>query len=82
MDIYRGRSISELWNSQVTAIERGVLNTASNKIVSMPTSAGKTRITELAIVHTLVNHPNAKCVYVAPYRALVSELKQSFFNLF
>ena len=48
----------------------------------MPTSAGKTRITELAIVHTLVNHPNAKCVYVAPYRALVSELKQSFFNLF
>ena len=48
----------------------------------MPTSAGKTRIAELAIVHTLVNEPGAKCVYVAPYRALVTELQMTFLNLF
>jgi hypothetical protein len=80
-DIYMGRSISELWPSQIVALEKGLLNTSSNKIVKMPTSSGKTRIAELAIVHTLVNNPGAKCIYVAPYRALVSELEQSFLNL-
>jgi superfamily II DNA/RNA helicase len=80
-DVYRGRSISELWPSQMTAITHGLLSTTANKIIRMPTSAGKTRIAELAIVHTLVHNPGAKCVYVAPYRALVAELQQSFFHL-
>ena len=53
----------------------------SNKIVKMPTSAGKTRIAELAIVYTLITNPGSKCVYIAPYRALVSELEQTFLNL-
>lgn len=81
VDIYKGRSVSELWPSQITALNRGLLNSNSNKIVKMPTSAGKTRIAELAIVHTLINNPDAKCIYIAPYRALVSELEQSFLNL-
>ena len=82
-DIYRGQSISELWPSQITAlVEGGLLTSSSNKIFKMPTSAGKTRIAELAIVHTLVNEPGAKCVYVAPYRALVTELQMTFLNLF
>lgn len=80
-DVYRGRSVSELWPSQIVALEHGLLSTTANKIVRMPTSAGKTRIAELAIVHTLVNNPGAKCIYVAPYRALVSELEQSFLTL-
>jgi superfamily II DNA/RNA helicase len=80
-DIYRTRSISELWPSQITALEKGLLTSSSNKIVRMPTSTGKTRIAELAIVHTLVNNPGTKCVYVAPYRALVSEVEQSFLGL-
>lgn len=80
-DILRGRSISELWPSQITAIEQGLLDSTSNKIIRMPTSAGKTRIAELTMVHTLVNSPGAKCVYVAPYRALVSELQQSLLNV-
>ncbi len=80
-DIYRGRSIAELWPSQITALENGLLRQSPAKIVKMPTSAGKTRIAELAIVHTLINSPGAKCVYVAPYRALVSEVEQSFLLL-
>jgi superfamily II DNA/RNA helicase len=48
----------------------------------MPTSAGKTRVAELAIVHTLISHPGARCVYVAPYRALVGEVQQAFVDLF
>jgi helicase len=82
-DIYRGQSISELWPSQITAlVEGGLLTSSCNKIFKMPTSAGKTRIAELAIVHTLVNEPGAKCIYVAPYRALVTELQMTFLNLF
>lgn len=81
-DIVNSPSVSELWSSQIEALNKGLLDTNSNKIIKMPTSAGKTRIAELAIVHTLISQPNAKCVYVAPYRALVSELEQSFLDLF
>jgi superfamily II DNA/RNA helicase len=80
-DLLDGRSISELWVSQLTALRQGLLDLSSSKIVKMPTSAGKTRVAELAIVHTLVNNPQAKCVYVAPYRALVSEVEQTFLGL-
>jgi replicative superfamily II helicase len=81
-NILRSPSISELWPSQTLAVANGLLNTDSSKIIRMPTSAGKTRVAELAIVHTLTTIPNAKCVYIAPYRALVSELEQAFLNLF
>lgn len=80
-NLLKGSSVTELWPSQVAAIEQGLFQSGSSKVVRMPTSAGKTRIAELAIVHTLVNDPEARCVYVAPYRALVSELEQSFVNL-
>lgn len=80
-NLLRGSSITELWPSQIAAIDQGLLKTNSSKVVKMPTSAGKTRIAELAIIHTLVNDPEARCVYVAPYRALVAELEQSLLNL-
>lgn len=75
-------SVSELWPSQITALSNGLLDPTISKIIKMPTSAGKTRVAELAIVHTLTTIPGSKCVYVAPYRALVYELEQSFLNLF
>jgi len=80
-NILKSRSISELWESQITALKSGLLSSNTNKIVRMPTSAGKTRIAEMAIVHTLVNNQGAKCVYIAPYLALISELQQTFSNL-
>ena len=70
-----GTSITELWPSQRVALDGGLLSDDTGKIIRMPTSAGKTRIAELALVHTLVEHPGAKCIYVAPYRALVSEIE-------
>jgi len=48
----------------------------------MPTSAGTTRIAELAVAYTLIKDPGAKCIYIAPYRALVAELEGDFLNLF
>ena len=81
-DILRSPSVSELWPSQIYALEKGLLDSESSKVIRMPTSSGKTRIAELAIVYTLVTIPDARCVYVAPYRALVWELEQAFLNLF
>jgi superfamily II DNA/RNA helicase len=81
-NVIEGNSISELWISQIYALKNGLLSDDNNKIIKMPTSAGKTRIAEMAIVHTLIKDPKAKCIYVAPYRALVSELQQSFFAIF
>ena len=74
-------SITELWPSQILALKEGLL-ASSSKIIKMPTSAGKTRIAEIAMVHTLISNSNSKCVYVAPFRALVSELEQNFIDIF
>ena len=74
-------SVSEIWPSQRTAIESGLFD-AENAIIAMPTGAGKTRIAEMAMVHTIAQDPTAKCVYVAPYRALVAELEDNFLNIF
>ena len=81
-DLLESRSISELWPSQRRALDSGLLNTKDSYAVRMPTSAGKTRVAELAIVKTLVSIPNARCIYIAPYRALASEIEDSFVNLF
>lgn len=70
-------SVSEFWPSQLHALEHGLLGETS-KIIRMPTSAGKTMIAELVMIHTLITYPGAKCIYVAPYRALVYELEQTF----
>lgn len=81
-NIFNTASICELWPSQLYALEKGLLDLNSSKIIKMPTSSGKTRIAELSIVHTLVTEPGSKCVYIAPYRALVYELEQAFLHLF
>ena len=80
-EIRDARSISELWPSQRTALESGLLDSDHSMAIRMPTSAGKTRIAEMAIVNTLVSMPDSRCVYVAPYRALAGELADSFTNL-
>ena len=51
-------------------------------VLRLPTSAGKTRIAELAIAHQLSADPASRCLYVAPYRALVSEIEDNFVDLF
>ena len=46
----------------------------------MPTSAGKTRIAELSILKTFLEHPDnpeVKCVYIAPFRSLAVEIEST-----
>lgn len=81
-DLLASHSVSELWPSQVRAIERGLLSSDESLVVRMPTSAGKTRVAELAMIHTLATDPSARCVYIAPYRALASEVQAGLESLF
>ena len=80
-DLLRSPSISEIWPSQIKALDSGLLGDTS-KVIKMPTSAGKTRVAEIAMVYTLLAFPDSKIIYTAPYRALVYEVQQNFSNLF
>ena len=75
------RSLSELWPSQIRALQSGLVSTRGNLVIRLPTSAGKTRIAEIAIAHQLSEDPGSRCIYVAPYRALVAEVEDNFTNL-
>lgn len=69
------KSIVEFWASQLIAIKQGILTSNDSFVVQMPTSAGKTLIAELTILSALTSQDNARCLYIAPYRALVNEVE-------
>lgn len=72
--------VIELWRSQTKALP--IINEPQRRsyCLRMPTSAGKTRIAELAILRFLLDHadePEAKCAYIAPFRALAVEVEKT-----
>ena len=71
------RGVTELWPSQIRVLESGLLDSDVSAIVRLPTSGGKTRIAEMAIIDTFQRHPGSKCVFVAPYRALAFEIERT-----
>lgn len=66
----RSRAEIELWPSQLQAAQR-VLDVGTNLVLSLPTSAGKTRIAELCILATLAR--GKRIVFVTPLRALSAQ---------
>lgn len=72
----------ELWNSQLEALSKGVITSDSSFVLQMPTSAGKTMIAEMAIVDIWAKNqiPTAKILYIAPFRALVSQVERDLFT--
>jgi len=85
---HRDPPVVELWRSQTAALL--LVNEAERRsyCLKMPTSAGKTRVAELAILRFLLDHwddPETKCIYIAPFRSLAveleSNLRQSFHPL-
>ncbi|MBN2616579.1 MAG: DEAD/DEAH box helicase [Bacteroidales bacterium] len=81
-EIEQRKSIFELWTSQIRAIEQGLIEKDENFVIQMPTSAGKTFIAELSILKYLIKHPNKKCIYVAPFRALTNEKEEELSKYF
>ena len=66
----RGKAEIELWPSQLQAAKR-VLDYNASLVLSLPTSAGKTRIAELCILACLAQ--KKRVVFVTPLRALSAQ---------
>ncbi|PUE58598.1 DEAD/DEAH box helicase [Limnohabitans curvus] len=75
----RGRSEIELWPSQIEAAKR-VLEYDANLVLSLPTSAGKTRIAELCILACVA--AGKRVVFVTPLRALSAQTEVSLRRTF
>ena len=68
------KPLLEFWYAQRFAIDSRLLDpTRVAVVVSMPTSAGKTLLAELAIVQTRHDSPGTHMAYIAPTRALVTQ---------
>lgn len=69
------RPVLELWYAQRQAIQSSLLDpTRTGIVVSLPTSSGKTLLAEMAIVQALKDSPEERIVYLAPTRALVTQI--------
>ena len=66
----RRKSEIDLWPSQLAAATRAV-NSKDDLVVSLPTSAGKTRIAELCILRCLA--AGKRIIFVTPLRALSAQ---------
>lgn len=70
--------IWDFFPSQRQAILSGLIDKNETVSIQMPTSSGKTAICELFVYNEFKNNKNCKILYLAPFRALASELKNSF----
>ncbi|UXN06206.1 DEAD/DEAH box helicase [Bartonella sp. HY761] len=79
--ITKPRFIQEFWPAQRLLGEKGVLSGLS-AVVQMPTSAGKTKSTELIIRSSFLSNRAKVAVIIAPFRALCREITATFEQAF
>ena len=75
----RPKAEIDLWPSQIEAAARAV-DQADDLVVSLPTSAGKTRIAELCILRCLA--AGQRVVFVTPLRALSAQTETTLQRTF
>jgi superfamily II DNA/RNA helicase len=75
----RARAEIDLWPSQIDAAARAI-DLADNMVLSLPTSAGKTRIAELCILACLAS--GRRVVFVTPLRALSAQTEVNLLRTF
>ncbi|MES1942425.1 DEAD/DEAH box helicase-like protein [Salinisphaera sp. T5B8] len=75
----RRRAEIDLWPSQVDAARRAV-DVSDDLVVSLPTSAGKTRVAELCILRCLSE--GKRVVFITPLRALSAQTEMSLQRTF
>lgn len=73
--------IKELWPAQHLLGKADVLK-GESAIVQMPTSAGKTKATELILRSGFIANRVALAIIIAPFRALCHEIKNSLVEAF
>lgn len=78
----RRKSEIDLWPSQIEGVRRAV-DQSDNLVVSLPTSAGKTRIAEICILRCLAD--GKRVMFITPLRALSAQtevgLRKTFLPL-
>lgn len=70
--------VIELWQSQLACLQIALNRQNHGGVINLRTSAGKTRVAELAILQTLKAEEMAKVLYLAPFRSLAFELERTF----
>lgn len=71
------RGIHELFITQRKSLSKVLNNKSLGAIVTIPTSSGKTRIAEIAIVNSIIANPDGKVLYIAPFRSLAFEIENT-----
>ena len=61
-----------LWDNHIEGIKKGILNPGTSSIITFPTGAGKTTLTELKIVSTVLC--GKRIVYLVPTHALENQV--------
>lgn len=69
----------DLWPSQIEGAKRAIYD-LENLVISLPTSAGKTRIAELCILRALSK--KKKVIFITPLRALSIQTEITLMNTF
>lgn len=72
--------VVELFISQRQSLDKVLVPTGA--VVSLPTSSGKTRIAEIAILQSLLDNPFSYILYLAPFRSLAFEIEESLNQTF
>lgn len=78
------QSIMEFWNSQLNALNANIIGENQdneNYVIKMPTSAGKTFISEILLLNSFIENENSKAVYLTPYISLTNEINESLSSL-
>src|SRR5882762_6703410 len=75
----RKKAEIDLWPSQIDAASRAA-NQTDDLVVSLPTSAGKTRIAELCILRCLA--AGRRVVFITPLRALSAQTETTLQRTF
>lgn len=79
--LHKDSFIKELWPAQHLLGQADVLK-GESAIVQMPTSAGKTKATELIIRSAFLAERASMAIIIAPFRALCHEIKNSLVDAF
>jgi len=77
----REHSLKEFWPAQVRLAQHGVFR-GESAVVQMPTSAGKTRASELIVRSLFLANRGSLAVVVAPFRSLCQEIYNDFMERF